>query len=123
MTYCIDTNHMSGPNVLYLDTFPQPMEIMVNIANDLSKLIFHWTPASLTCPSLHYDITSNCGLCPNTTRDTRVVCTDIVSVGSGQCWFIVQAVVCGRIMTNDTASVQITVKGIISNVKSCDRFI
>ena len=84
---------------------------MVNISTKPLKLTFQWTPVSLTCPSLQYATTFDCGLCPNTTHDAYAVCTDIILVGSGQCLFTVQTVICGTLLKNETRSVYLTLEG------------
>ena len=63
----------------------------------------------LNCQSLHYFITSNCGLCPNTTTMTTIKCRGI-SVGE-QCELSVQSEVCDSVVGN-ASSVLVNLKGI-----------
>ena len=61
------------------------------------ELMFSWSPVAPDHSTLHYDITSNCGSCPNTTTNTTATCTDVPTDGS-VCTLAILAVVCGNIM-------------------------
>ena len=78
--------------------FPSPNNLHISNANFILKeFTFSWSPVTLDCPAIHYNIlASNCGSCPTTTNHTNVTCTDIPTDGS-TCVFALQTVVCGII--------------------------
>ena len=76
------------------------------------QLIFNWTSVDPRCDSVSYNIiSSNCGDCPPTTSNANVTCTDI-QVASGQvCVLIVQPVVCGNIVGNQSSPTTVIIRG------------
>ena len=76
-------------------------------------LIFVWSPVVLNCPSLHYIITSNCGLCPNATTVTTATCRGL-SVGD-RCVFGLRPVVCSTVIGN-ASTVSVDLKGVWNKV-------
>ena len=67
------------------------------------------------CSTLHYNITSNCGSCINTTAvtTTSVACSISVADNMTQCSFGVQSVVCANISGVLSTPLDVTLKGII----------
>ena len=81
-------------------SYPPPSAVTVGsveIGNGLTNVSFTWSPVSVACQSLIYIISSNCGLCPNCTINTRVVCS---GVRLGECTFAVQTRVCDSLTGN-----------------------
>ena len=75
----------------------------LNIADTLSgslRLMFKWNPIFFDCISIGYIITFDCGYCPDTTTDTEVVCTDIITGSS--CTFTIQTEICNSLTGNVT---------------------
>ena len=64
-------------------------------------MVFEWSEVASNCPIFHYHITSsNCGQCPNTTRNTTATCTGNFTTNSlSLCSesLAVQSVLCGDI--------------------------
>ena len=63
----------------------------------------------LNCPSSHYIIVSNCGLCPNVTIMTTAACRGL-SVGDS-CAFALQSVVCNGTIVGNISTVPVVLKG------------
>ena len=97
--------------ILATDVLPPPNDTTLRgiDGNGLTdtNLTFGWTQVPLDCSSFAYHTTLDCGLCPNTTVNTQVVCTDIVP-DSTHCTFTVQTIACGTIAGNIA---NVTVKG------------
>ena len=58
-------------------------------------IAFQWNTHPPNCHPTYNILSSNCGLCPTTTNQTTVTCTD-VPTDDGVCMLAVQTVVCGR---------------------------
>ena len=71
-----------------------PGDIHLTIT-DGNQLNFSWTSVNSSCPSISYNINSNCGACPMTTNTTAAICSDpqLPSV----CTFSIRSVVCGPV--------------------------
>ena len=108
--------------------YPPPNNINLDVHtrglshdNSFIEMIFKWHPVVINCPTLYYTISSNCGLCPNITNKTSIVCSANVSeLSGGQCTFQVKTGVCN---TSDhnllgaavTDIVQLSLTGIKEN--------
>ena len=63
------------------------------------RLQFSWSKVAPHCPYVQYIITArNCGICPNTTVDATVTCTNYSSSENSTCLFAVQTETCGSIL-------------------------
>ena len=71
-------DHFSSQTITF--TWTQPLSNRNNFDSEIS-----------------YNLSSNCGSCPNTTTNTTVTCTDVPTDG-GVCTFTVRTVVCGIIV-------------------------
>lgn len=60
-------------------------------------LTFDWTNIAPNCSAILYEIeASGCGICPNNTRLTTVLCSDVQPVGDDHlCRFGVRTTACG----------------------------
>ena len=69
-------------------------------------LTFNWSPTlAIDCGTIHYSISeTGCGVCPISTPNTSVTCTDITLSPNSSilCSLSVQPVVCGNIRGNTT---------------------
>lgn len=91
-------------------------------AIDPTHLTFNWNYDNLhnimsvnigSCFSHTYRIfTQNCGICPNSTRSSFVICTNITNDGI-TCSIAVQTEVCGNLISNMSESVIVFLKGSI----------
>ena len=82
------------------------------------KMIFEWSPVIINCPTLYYVISSNCGLCPNTTDKPTATCSaNISELSGGQCTFEVKTGVCnGNVdLLGATEMIQLTLTGTKEN--------
>ena len=71
-----------------------PGDVHVSDINP-NQFTIEWSPpASINCPGVTYDIaTSNCGVCPNTTSNTSVRCTNL-TVDGRICSVFIQTKAC-----------------------------
>ena len=78
--------------------YPPPTNVHVE-AIEMSRIVFAWNKASSTqCSSIQYVITTvNCGVCPNTTTNTKITCVQF-SISNHTCMFAVQTEICGHLM-------------------------
>ena len=104
--------------IFYTDPFPPPtnvslMVLATEVVTSLSMITFKWSTVTSDCTSIAYIITFDCGYCPNTTANTEVVCTDIVT--GANCIFTIQTVVCGT-LTGNITTIHLNLKGISLSV-------
>jgi hypothetical protein len=87
----------------FLAPLPSPTNTKLLEANP-TELTFNWIPPSELCPFLTYNIEAeNCGMCPNSTAQSNVTCTNFTL--STMCTLKVYSVVCGNfISTNPTVA-------------------
>ena len=86
---------------LLLAPYAPPNDIHVETV-DADQVKFVWSEVTSQCPCIRYIISAdNCGLCPNSTVDTTVTCTNIsssVNVLNSICLFALQTETCGSIL-------------------------
>ena len=70
-----------------------------------------WRPLDGSCSTIYNVITSNCGICPNSTTLTSTTCTNI-TIDGRICSLAIQTVVCGNIVGHRSNSVMTPLKGI-----------
>jgi hypothetical protein len=96
---------------IYTDLVSSSDETMLNITLVDQKLasnevIFAWNSVSPQCPAIHYNISAeHCGICPPTTDNTNITCTDVPMIESESeifCTLTVQVIVCTNISGNMT---------------------
>ena len=80
-----------------------------------NQFTIRWSPASLAsnCPPATYNIaTTNCGMCPNTTSDTFITCTNL-TINGRICSLVVQTKACrhGSSEHSATANLMIVLSG------------
>ena len=95
----------------YVDPYPPPNDVIISelaIMDDLSiQVTFEWSAVVTNyCSTLLYIITSNCGLCPNSTSTTdttvHVTCAKVLI---GQlCTLSVHTSVCESFVTEGNAT-------------------
>lgn len=94
--YNVEPLSQSTPTNTYLEAFDP----------EVNQLVFAWNDVDIQCPHSLYVITStNCGVCPNTTVNTNVTCTNFSKselVMNGQCVFAVKTEICGRILSEES---------------------
>ena len=80
-----------------IDPLPPPSDISwARISTE--EIVFSWSPVVSNCSSIHYNVLdSNCGVCPNSTLDTNITCTNVSMNHLSICMLAVQTVVCGNI--------------------------
>ena len=88
--------------ILYLEPLPPPVNLQ--LVETSSELVFEWSEVTSNCPHFHYRInSSNCGQCPNTTRNMTATCTGNFTTNSpSPCLFAVRSVLCVDICGNAT---------------------
>ena len=77
---------------------PPPNDVRLK-KGTADHLTFSWSGASFNCSMLHYRIVaSNCGLCPEMTRNTTATCRGNYRqlTNDAPCSFAVQTLVCGN---------------------------
>ena len=62
------------------------------------ELTFNWNAVAPNCPAVEYNITTNCGNCPATTRSPKATCSIELSSSAVLCSFEVQTMVCGDVL-------------------------
>ena len=102
--YTIDT-YNGDHCMLDITDYPSEPPSDVHITDvGLKLLTFNWSQnLDLSCDAFHYSISATgCGVCPNSTSNTSVTCTDVaLSPNSSMlCSFFVLPVVCGNIVGN-----------------------
>ena len=108
---------------LHIDPYPPPNDITLTklgahdaLYNYSTEMFFEWSPVIINCPTLYYDISSNCGLCPNTshTEPTATCSAHISELSGGQCTFEVKTGVCNDLL-GATDMIQLTLTGTKEN--------
>ena len=83
-------------------------------AIDSNQLVFSWNPVPFQCPYIQYIINStNCGLCPNITNDTSVLCVhySVDAHKNRTCIFVVQTELCDAILGDRNNSIAVNLVG------------
>ena len=78
------------------------------------RLTFTWSPVSVNCPAVHYNITAiNCGICSDAVTKSNFVTCNIASTLSPTCTLTVQTVanVCGVTLETVRKLVVYLIKG------------
>ena len=76
-------------------------------------LVFNWTSPIQKCTSISYQISSDCGSCPETTSTTTVNCSvGAITHEASNCTFSVRSVVCGR-TGEANRPIIVTLKGMV----------
>ena len=96
--------------LMYVAPLPPPNDVTVSININPLRLTFSWSPVSFNCPSLHYIISFNCGICPGITKNTTIVCADIQVNAVEDCNFAIQTSICDSIIGN-SSSIPLILKG------------
>ena len=76
-----------------------------------NQLTIRWSPVSPTrnCPPVTYDIeTTDCGMCPNTTSDTFITCTNLIIDGQ-ICSIVIQTKACGSNSSEHSGTANLTI--------------
>ena len=90
---------------------PAPTNVKLIDAHS-GMLTFSWSPVTLRCSDFYYEITTDCGNCPQTTKSTSVVCSVLIlSSVSRVCSLSVRSVTCGNIIGNWSDPVSVSLKG------------
>ena len=84
---------------------------LINISSE--GITFDWTAVSSDHSAIVYRIFStNCGVCPEQTNLTTIVCSDVHLSGESQmCTLNVQVVVCGDIVGSKSDPLNISLQG------------
>ena len=93
------------------DPPPPPRNIYLRSFNQ-SELTFAWDTVLMSCIAVHYTIIANrsCGLCPSTTPNTFISCTNPIISGD-TCRFSVLPVVCGNVNGNESKPLYVSPRG------------
>ena len=94
-------------------TIPPPNDVRLVDASK-SKLTFTWNPSlGSNCTSVIYDVASDCGSCPTTTRTPTAICSvNQLSRNASSCTFNVNSVICAN-SGEMSEAIEATLKGLI----------
>ena len=81
-----------------------------------NMMTFTWGPVANLCPSLLYQIDTNCGIiCPENTSIATITCLRVTKIISNECLFSVRAsTLCGSNRTIVGTELSITLRLILS---------
>ena len=68
----------------------------------IASLTFTWESASTNCSLIHYNIISDCGICPNTTAINEATCILAGSQLRRSCSFALRNVLCHNTFSNES---------------------
>ena len=90
-----------------------PSDVHVSAINP-NQFTIDWSPpaSNINCPSVTYNIaSSDCGVCPNTTSNTFITCTNL-TIDGRDCSVVIQTNTCGNSSEDsDTANLTIELRG------------
>ena len=104
---------MSHLNLIIGPSPPSNVTLVKIRSDPVSELTFSWTRISQDCNDTQYNIISDCGQCPTTTKFTTVICHGVdIPVDGHICSFMIKKIVCGQI-SSDFQHLYLKLKGII----------
>lgn len=94
----LNNNHTGPPN-----------DVCVSDINP-NQFAIDWSPPANYCPVTTYNITTtDCGVCPNTTSNTSIMCT-ILAIDGQVCSVIIQTKACGVNYTEYSGTANLTIE-------------
>ena len=104
---------VSLPKSLFIDSLN--LSSHINLSGVRSNMMtFTWGPAANLCPSLLYQIETDCGIiCPGNTTTSTITCLTVTTFVSNECSFSVRAsTICGsnRIIVGTESSISLRLR-------------